>query len=297
MISIDESIPTKSPEYLAAQSIFYTQFNDVSFYVEDEDQENLYFRILKKLFPGLRIDKIFPLGGKPRCIEHAKKGTSGRVSVYILDKDFDDLLGLILSKPNIFYLERYCVENFLFEEEALIKFVISEKPRLKERDIKRKLGFEELMKSISSDLQELFLLFFVVQKFTLPGLANTSQNVERFCTDNDPSHVCSKKVDEYSGRVQETFEKAYPRRKFRVALRRNKKYFNLPRGQCCPKNISGKHILSLLRHRNHYTFDLSAKPSLDSFALRLAEYCEFRSLEAIANSIATYLKRRGIRNA
>lgn len=69
MITIEQSIPTKSDAFLKGIDIFYTQFNDVNFYIEDEDQENFYHSILKKLFPEIRLDKIFPLRGKDNVLE------------------------------------------------------------------------------------------------------------------------------------------------------------------------------------------------------------------------------------
>lgn len=87
----DSLIPVRSPDGLAALDIFYDEFNDVHFYVEDIDQENLYESILRKLFPEHTIARIFPLGGKPSVIAHLSQSNSTR-GIYILDKDFDDLL-------------------------------------------------------------------------------------------------------------------------------------------------------------------------------------------------------------
>ena len=42
MISIEESIPTKSDSYRIGEDVFFYQFNDVSFYVEDAEQENFH---------------------------------------------------------------------------------------------------------------------------------------------------------------------------------------------------------------------------------------------------------------
>ena len=113
MLTPEESFPSFSVGYRDAQSVFYEQFNDVDFFVEDEEQENFYYSILNKLFPGVQIEKITPLRGKPHVIQHAKNNHAKRKSVYIVDKDFDDLLGKIYKQPNLFYLDKYSIENNL----------------------------------------------------------------------------------------------------------------------------------------------------------------------------------------
>jgi hypothetical protein len=70
--------PELTPAFLAGQDIFYTQFNDVDFYVEDINQENFYFEILKKIFSDIKFGKIFPLGGKQNVISDAKSEISER---------------------------------------------------------------------------------------------------------------------------------------------------------------------------------------------------------------------------
>ena len=93
MVTEEESAPQFSDAYRQAESAFFQQFNEVDFYVEDEDQENFYFCILKKLLPEVRFENIFPHKGKARVIKHAVENQLPRKSIYVVDKDFDDVLG------------------------------------------------------------------------------------------------------------------------------------------------------------------------------------------------------------
>src|SRR5688572_10690170 len=132
MITPEESIPSRSSAGLAARDIFYEQFNTVHFYVEDEHEENLYLEILTRLFPTVRITQIFPLRGKQNVLAHAQDPVNAPragKSVYILDKDFDDLLGHIVKQENIFYLDRYSIENFLCEEDAVVQIALEAQPK------------------------------------------------------------------------------------------------------------------------------------------------------------------------
>ena len=131
MIRPEDNVPRKLDGYLFAQAVFYKQFNDASFYVEDAEQENLYVTIVRKVFPHLRIVRVFPLGGKDAVIKHAMLHRRDRSNVYLLDKDFDDLLRLKKATNNLFYLDRYSIENYLAEDDAIVSFVIAQDPSLK----------------------------------------------------------------------------------------------------------------------------------------------------------------------
>src|SRR6266496_1338660 len=176
----EEPIPTRSEKYLYAQSVFYRQFNEVEFFVEDVDQENLYFAILKRLFPNISIAKIFPLGGKPMVIAHAVAHSQNRRSIYIVDKDFTDLLENTRQLPNLFYLDWFCIENYVLEEEPVVRFVMSEKPKSKEANVRKHLAFAGFLAQSMSALQPLFALFLLVQRHQL-GVKTTGTGVRKFC--------------------------------------------------------------------------------------------------------------------
>jgi hypothetical protein len=164
MITPEESIPRKSNSYLFGQSAFFRQFNDIDFYVEDEDQESLYKEILSKLIPEVRFVKVFPLNGKPNLLKHAATNSSTRKSVYLADKDFDDLLKKKIPLNNIIYLERYSIENYLVESSALMKLIISCKPRLTDQRIADKISLDNFIQDAIKEANNICLLYFLVQK-------------------------------------------------------------------------------------------------------------------------------------
>ncbi|MBO1361504.1 DUF4435 domain-containing protein [Acetobacter sacchari] len=134
----ESAFPQRSAGGLAAADIFYRNYNNFNFYVEDQDKENLYYEILRKIFPSLRFDKIFPLGGKSNIIVHARDSANASLPnrVYIVDKDFDDLLHKKETISNVFYLNKFCIENFLIQESALIEVIVESCPTEKRDDIR-----------------------------------------------------------------------------------------------------------------------------------------------------------------
>jgi hypothetical protein len=290
MVTPEETVPGFSDDSRYAESVFYTQFNDVDFYVEDEEQENLYFLILRKLFPEVRFENIYPLRGKQNAIEHAKKNCSGRTSIYLLDKDFDDLLGKIHVQQNVFYLDKYCIENFLLEEKATMKFVISEKPRLKASVIAKKLGFSRLADEIILQLSKLFALFFVVQRHNI-ALKSTGHAPSFFCRPGDACNVNDEAVLGYAKSVKNMAAKQGLDINLERELQVSSDDFELtkPRGME-GVNVSGQFILHLLSQRLGHIFGLAAVPELHSFAYRLAQNCKFDGLGQLQRRVKSHLR-------
>ena len=88
---MEEGFPELTDSFLAGQDILYKQFNDVEFYVEDFEQEHLYYNILKNLFPDVQFEKIFPLNGKKNVIDASKLTIDSKTKIYIVDLDFDKI--------------------------------------------------------------------------------------------------------------------------------------------------------------------------------------------------------------
>jgi hypothetical protein len=143
-----QNLPARSQNGMAALDIFYTELNDVNFYVEDEEQENLYFEILRRLFKSIKIARIFPLGGKSAVLQHATSAAKQSINcfrAYIVDRDLDHLLGKQFEHSNVFYLDRFCVENHLLQHSAIVEIVI-------ENHLKRKRAEVEVDLSLDAEL-------------------------------------------------------------------------------------------------------------------------------------------------
>ena len=292
MVTLEESIPQFSAGYKQARSTFYVQFNEVDFYIEDAWQENLYHCILSRLFPKLKIENIHPLCGKENAIEHSKTPIPGRKSVYLLDKDFDDLHGELEQQENIFYLEKYCIENFLLEEQSVVMFVISEKPKLKLEYVRKELGFTALWDDMVKQLAQLFAVFFIVQKHNLP-MKSTSFEPDVFCSKDDKRNIDGGRVASYIRNARKYMVNQNVGRDLDFELEACAGDFELKK----PKHLRGAHVsgqflLLLCSHRIAKQFGINSVPDMHSFGYRLAEKCEFKSLSEIRRKINDYLKLR-----
>jgi len=277
----EESIPVRSSKYLYAQSVFYQQFNEIQFFVEDADQENLYFAILKRLFPKITIAKIFPLGGKPMVITHAVAHSQNRKSIYIVDKDFADLLPDSRQLPNLFYLDWFCIENYVLEEEPVVRFIMSEKPKAKESNVRKLLAFAAFLSQSMRELQPLFELFLLVQRHQL-GVKTTGTGVRKFC-EKGTWTISKQQIAAYEQQMRAASSAK--------GLTLTPEAFVRAKTDLTPpshRTISGKFLLDLLSVRLTMLYGIRSV-STDSLLYRLAEYCDFRNLHPLRDRIAQYL--------
>jgi hypothetical protein len=284
----DSLLPKRSLEALAALDIFYDEFNDVHFFVEDEDQENLYEVILRRMFPELRIARVFPLGGKQAVLDHDPQVdaevTKPR-SVYLVDKDFDDLLGAKIQKPMLFYLERYCIENYIAEPDAILEVVVESAPKLKRADIAAALNLSAKLTEFLDSLRPLFQLFYCVQRFEL-DLKNCSIPVETFCIASRRWQVDTAALADYQAKVTLAASNtpsaavlADPLLHIEVAAL----------AQMDPHTvISGKHLCKLLFHFVKSRYNLGSI-TFESFLFRTCKNSSMHALESLAAEIRSAL--------
>lgn len=285
MTQEDDALPRRSPDGLAALDVFYDEYNDIHFFVEDEDQENLYEVLLRKMFPGLTIARIFPLGGKAAVIRDATECPQDETKpyrVYIVDKDFDDLLGSKVSEPHLFYLDRYCIENFLIDPSAIVEVIVECHPRLKRRSVVTSLALPNAITSIFAQLRPLFTLFFCVQLFDL-GIRNCGTKPDRYCNHRRRWEIESDAVESYKEEVlvaAATVGLAPPivdpflDERLAAAV-----------GVDDHSLVSGKYVCAMLLHYLKASYSLGVL-TLDAFIYRLAKNCEVAPLRDLARRIA-----------
>jgi hypothetical protein len=162
-------------------STFLAYRNDIDIYTEDENKDKEFYKFLfKKILPAnIKINDVTPLGCRNnvirRCIEEP---SNGRKKLFIVDSDINLIHGLnIPSHRNLFVLNAYCIENLLFDEETVIKYIYNSCAIKPIEDIKVELNFEEWLNGYTEPLINLFLHFAVIDMFDKPY---TLYNANRF---------------------------------------------------------------------------------------------------------------------
>lgn len=289
MITLEESIPKKDTNYRLAEDIFFVQFNEVSFYIEDEDQENFFFCIFKKLFPNIRIEKIFPLNGKDNVLIESTKNIGDKKKVFIVDKDFDDILNKINTNENLFYLDRYSIENHLIEKDALIEYIIGEKPKLKREVVNEQFNLDLTIQNINIKLNELIHLHLVVQN-KCPRLRNISLSYERFFDFNDGNFVLKhSQLNAYKIDIQNELKRIDRRLTLNSQFRKVKRIVNINNNQLCVIHVPGKYLVKMIKQVIESVFGLVSR-HFESFCYRIAENCSFASLNGLKLEVENFIR-------
>jgi len=285
MTQQSEDIPSRSADGLAALDIFYSEFNEINFYVEDIDQENLYEVVLRNLFPAVRIDRIFPLGGKQAVLAHMMSVENAGITAfraYIVDKDFDDLLGIQVSHPNIFYLDRFCIENYILEESAIVEVVIESHPKKRRQDIARDLGISDMIEYVLSSLKPLFICFACVQRFKL-GLANCGEAPEKYCDKKRLWEIDQNAFKAYQGLLVKASKEA----KLNPPLENPFSDERISDILIADEHtvVCGKYAAAMLFHYIKSKYRMGSI-TFESFVFRVAKGCSFATLHELGRRIS-----------
>lgn len=182
-----------------ALSVFFESYNDFDVYIEDTapGYDKIFASLLSRdMSRNIALERVFPIGQRREVIKAANERLatpSPRNAVFIIDGDLYLLCGEKESIPaNVVTLPRYCIENFLIEENALLD-VMDEETHLFSLDRLRTLfDYSGWLGRSRPMLLELFKSF-AVSHFLASGIPTVSMGYGSICADGtgeiDPEKV------------------------------------------------------------------------------------------------------------
>ena len=153
----------KRANYEGQSYKLFSDYNEIHVFVEDEGFENLYKCMLKRF--GFRIENIFSKNGKESILDSSRKCVDPKC-VYIIDRDWEDLLPAVASSANannLVKLKRHSIENYLIDYESFIGVLIAEHPKRDLYSELTELDYNLHVKFVSSALRPLFECFAAMQ--------------------------------------------------------------------------------------------------------------------------------------
>lgn len=183
-----KDIPFYSEEARDVLDLFYQDYVTAIFYFEDSEHESFYERLLQRLIPNLRPFQVICLGGKAKIISKAKESHVSEVRrIFVLDKDFDDLLGSVFSRGGVYYLRSFSVENYLVDLLAILRTAVE----LNARQLtvtaahQKCIAFPAFLVRLHSRLLEVARLFVVARKFRV-SIQTTKMSIDDLLSGSDP---------------------------------------------------------------------------------------------------------------
>lgn len=265
---------------------FYRYYNDIDVYVEDEHDEAFYGKLLGKIVGGsIRIRKVFGVGGKPKLLEEVDKfikKPSIRKTIFIADADFDKILKRKFPNTELLYiLNEYCIENFLFEEQAICDLIEEETIKRRTCNIVAQIKISKWLEEIVDKLTPLFACFIIIQKENM-GFPNVDIGLGRFLSNARIPKLDMMKVQIYLDSFKEYYEasqqKDYYIESQKITRRMGKRW------RTRKKYICGKsYLFPLLRFeiKKYSNSDIKLK----RLRFRIMNKCQFKSLSELRSRI------------
>lgn len=153
-----------------AKGVFFRNVNDIDIFIEDTsiESEKVCTILFSKIFEGkYQIGKVFSLGGKTKVMEECEKRQTreDRIRLYVVDGDLDLLTGAIVPDyKGLLSLARYCVENFLIQENAIAEILDDEELKKSKEQILEEFGFDDWITTNEEILFNLFVEYALVKK-------------------------------------------------------------------------------------------------------------------------------------
>lgn len=290
MISILDSIPKRSSTSAQGEAMIWSQFNEVTFFVEDKDQERFYFHILKKLFINIKFEKIIGTGGKDPLKTLARKHQASPASVFIADLDFDDILNRKETIPNVFYLERYSIENYLINKNGLYEIIREHRPSIKERELRSLLASEQILfKDHAKLLRKLAASFLLIQQHAL-GIPYHRIDPAKEHSYPDPNRAGAyTNLESYFFSIETKLKSVNPRYRLNNRLKTAQKHFN--KRNLLLKNCPGKYLVSVAKIKIENICRIPQSTN-ESFCYRLAKNSQFNELQSLKENINQYINSR-----
>ncbi len=138
----------------------YDDYNDIHIFVEDKGFENLYVVLFKKY--GVNVENIFWKNGKDAVLKAAESCTDTKC-VFMVDRDWDDLLGITSTLDNVVVLSMHSIECYLIDHKAFSGIILGERPRCNIDSLLGQKHFREILTDVSDKLRPLFECFVAMQ--------------------------------------------------------------------------------------------------------------------------------------
>ncbi|WP_239057208.1 DUF4435 domain-containing protein [Desulfovibrio sp. JC010] len=152
----------------ATKSIFFENDNEIDIFVEDTAVgfKKLYLTLFKRVFDGVyKVENVYPLGQRSAVLNRCQsdqKRIKPRPRLYVVDGDLNLLHGnWDVPWEGLYQLPRYCIENFLLDEQAILEILDEEDPEQTLEDLRNQFDFGNWISANKELMVDLFVEYAV----------------------------------------------------------------------------------------------------------------------------------------
>ena len=173
---------------------------DLVIFIEDGRESVMWLNILNKFLPQKDIKVgVFPYNGRTDVIKKCKSDqrNSEYKRLYIIDADWDLISGETGPVLKHFYkLNAFCIENYLIQEDAIVKLIHDyfKNEENTVRKIKQKFDFCEWVEK-NSDLYKKLFVIYTVNQILRAGVKIMDQDVKALIDKDSNYDLSENKVN------------------------------------------------------------------------------------------------------
>lgn len=267
-----------SESALLNRVLFYSDYNDINIFVEDEYKEYIYENIFQRMFNyEIKISKILPMKGKPgveKAFREYGCEYDGKPTVYLVDGDFDLVMGKeMIENPNYIYLEKYNIESYYIDEKAILKYMAG-KMKTTQKNVSEKIKYSQWENMIYDAMKELFINYMVAQA-TFPEEKNVGLPAHSYFYKNGYANIG--KIEDYINSLKCRIPD------YEIKYNTYKRNFEIILFEDTTRLVCGKYLLASLSNYLRKIANVSFKE--DDFIYFLASFFDIKTLDFVKNRI------------
>ena len=187
------NIPTRTSERIYAES-YLDYKNDMFIFIEDIDENSrkiMLELIQRAIDRNIKIDRLHSCGNRKKVIEKFNERNLDREEIYIIDGDLNMLFENREFKKGLIILNKYCIENYLLDIEAIHKLLYEEACNVSDQEkLEKDFDYINWFNEQNKLLVNLFKIY-AIEKYNDLGIETVSFPINALRSRKGKGILCS----------------------------------------------------------------------------------------------------------
>lgn len=186
-------IPKRNPERTYAES-YLDYKNDIFIFIEDTDEctKKIMLELIQRAInENIKVDRLHSCGNRKKVLEDFNKRNLDREEIYIIDGDLNMLFENQEFKKGLVVLDKYCIENYLLDIEAIHKLLYEEAYNVSDKEkLEKDFDYINWFNEQNKLLVNLFKIY-AIEKYNDLGIETVSFPINALRSKKGKGILCS----------------------------------------------------------------------------------------------------------
>ena len=186
-------IPTRNSERIYAES-YLDYKNNIFIFIEDTDETTrkiMLELIQRTVDSSIKIDRLHSCGNRKKVLEKFNERNLDREEIYIIDGDLNMLFENREFEKGLIVLNKYCIENYLIDIEAIHKLLYEEAYNVSDQEkLEKDFDYINWFNEQNKLLVNLFKIY-AIEKYNDLGIETVSFPINALRSRKGKGILCS----------------------------------------------------------------------------------------------------------